>query len=130
MKKILLQDADAGILDMLKVALELENFEVHTILDEKSDFLTWIDRIRPHVVLLDYKLNGEVCREICRKIKEQHPHLPVIALSCNNNIHEMYDKQGFDDYILKPFDLDLLYKVLRKHINAAQQGYGATLIKL
>lgn len=129
MKTILLQDADAGLLDILKLALEFENFDVHTILDENSDFLALIDRVRPHVVLLDYKLNGIVCQEICRKIKEKHPHLPVIALTCNNNIHEVYDKQGFDDYILKPFDLDLLYQVLRKHISTLQHGYGS-LVKL
>jgi len=40
----------------------------------------------------------------------------VIALSCNNNINEEYSKHGFADYIKKPFDLDLLYKILRKHI--------------
>lgn len=57
---------------------------------------------------------------MCNQIKAKYPHLPVIALSCNNNIHEVYSKFGFDDYISKPFDLDLLYRVLRKHISAQE----------
>ncbi len=124
MKTALLFEPDAGLYDVLKLALELDHFQVHTILDEGSDFLESINVLRPHVVLLDYKLSGEVSREICRKIKLKYPHLPVIALSCNNNIHEIYDKHGFDDYIPKPFDLDLLYRILRKHISTTQDGYG------
>lgn len=114
----------ANLLEVLKVALEMDNFQVHKITDEASDFLELINRLRPHVVLLDYKLSGEACKLICRKIKDKYPHLPVIALSCNNNIHEIYAKNGFDDYISKPFDLDLLYTVLRKHVTLKQEGYG------
>jgi DNA-binding response OmpR family regulator len=117
MEKILVQDSDAMLLDTLKVALEMENFNVHTVLEYEEDFLDLIHKFRPHVVLLDYKFDGRICREICDKIKEKYPHLPVIAMSCNINIHEDYSKSCFDDYISKPFDLDLLYRILRKHIH-------------
>jgi hypothetical protein len=40
----------------------------------------------------------------------------VIALSCNYNIDKLYGENGFDDYIRKSFDLDLLYSILRKYI--------------
>jgi DNA-binding NtrC family response regulator len=66
--------------------------------------------------MLDYRLDGKVCIEICQQIKASYPHLPVIAMSCNNNINNVYDQYGFDDYIPKPFDLDMLYRTLRKHI--------------
>jgi hypothetical protein len=38
------------------------------------------------------------------------------TVSCNGNIHEEYNKAGFDAYIKKPFDFDLLYHIVRKHI--------------
>ena len=117
MEKILVQDSDCELLDTIRMALEMEHFQVHTILDFDVDFLSIIDEFRPHVVMLDYKFNGDQAKEICEKIKERYPYLPVIALSCNNNIHEDYNKNGFDDYITKPFDLDLLYRILRKHIS-------------
>lgn len=120
MEKILVQESDTDLLNTIKTALEFDNFEVHTVLDIDSDFLELIHQFRPHVVLLDYKLKGEACMEICSRIKEKYPHLPVIALSCNNNIHTEYDRRGFDDYIPKPFDLDLLYSILRKHILKAE----------
>lgn len=124
MKTVLLYETDVTLLDILKTALEIDNFKVYTITDEAFNFLEIINRLKPHVVLLDYKLSGDASKLICRKIKDKYPHLPVIALSCNNNIHEVYAKNGFDDYISKPFDLDLLYKVLRKHVTLKQGGYG------
>jgi len=72
--------------------------------------------------MLDYRLDGESCKLICYQIKSRYPHLPIIALSCNYNIDRLYGKGGFDDYIRKPFDLDLLYQVLRKHIPAQKKN--------
>jgi len=116
MGTIIIQDTDPGILDILTIALQMENFQVYSVLDFNSNFLDLIDELRPHVVMLDYKLDGKACIDICHKIKAKYAHLPVIALSCNNNINDEYSKYGFDDYIPKPFDLDNLYAILRKHI--------------
>ncbi|UKT63018.1 response regulator [Pedobacter mucosus] len=113
---IIVQETDEAILDVLKIALEMENFEFVSILNYDQDFLDLIDQKRPHVVVLDYLLDGESSIQMCERIHEVYPHLPVIALSCNNNINEVYSKYGFDDYIKKPFDLDHLYAVLRKYI--------------
>lgn len=113
---IIVQEKDEAILDVLKMAMELEGFEVTTVQNYDLDFLKLIEKARPHLVILDYLLDGRESIQICKHIHENYPHLPVIALSCNSNIHEEYSKQGFDDYIPKPFDLDLLFSVIRKYI--------------
>jgi DNA-binding response OmpR family regulator len=113
---IIVQETDASVLDILTYALEGEGFNVFPLLDCGEDFLELIEEVRPHVIMLDYKLNGKRSIEICHLIKARFPHLPVLALSCNNNINDVFDRFGFDGYIKKPFDLDLLYKVLRTHI--------------
>ncbi|MGF7040333.1 response regulator [Mucilaginibacter lappiensis] len=116
METIIIQDTEKDILDILTTALELENFKVFTVMDDETNLLGMIAKFRPHVVILDYRLEGTDCIRICREIKARHAHLPVVAMSCNSNINEVYDREGFDDYIEKPFDLDHLYEVLRKHI--------------
>jgi DNA-binding response OmpR family regulator len=116
METIIIQDTDRDILDILKIAREEEHFSVYAVLELESNFLEMIEELRPHVIMLDYRLDGESCIEICQQIKAQYPHLPVIAMSCNNNINDVYDQHGFDDYIAKPFDLDVLYGTLRKYI--------------
>ena len=113
---VIIQETDSSILDILTYALESKGFNVYPLLDCGEDFMDLVEKARPHVVVLDYRLDGKRCIEICHLIKAKYPHLPVLALSCNSNIHEEYDKHGFDDYIPKPFDLDNLYAVLRKHI--------------
>lgn len=116
METVIVQDTNKDILEILTTALELEHFKVFTVLDQDCDLLNMISRLRPHVVMLDYRLEGKDCIRICHEIKVHYPHLPVVAMSCNSNINEVYDKHGFDDYIPKPFDLEHLYEVLRKHI--------------
>jgi DNA-binding NtrC family response regulator len=117
METVLIQDRDKDILEILTTALELENFNVYTVMEQQDDLLNMIDNLRPHVVVLDYRMEGKDCVAICRAIKARYPHLPVVAMSCNSNIHEVYDRHGFDDYIPKPFDLEQLYQILRKHIH-------------
>lgn len=116
METVIIQDTNKDILDVLTTALELEHFKVFTVMEEERNLLEMIARLRPHVVVLDYRLEGKDCIRICREIKARYPHLPVVAMSCNSNINEVYDRHGFDDYIEKPFDLEHLYQVLRRHI--------------
>lgn len=114
--EIIIQETDQDILDILKYALETEGYQVYGLMDSHADFLGLIEEHRPHVVMLDYRLDGKVCLTILEKIKAKYPHLPVIAMSCNLHIHDEYTAAGFDDYIPKPFDLDHLYLTLRKYI--------------
>lgn len=116
MGKIVIQETDQDILEVLYAALELEGFEVYALPDIDAGYLEIIERARPHVVALDFRMSGEDCRQCCREIKAAYPHLPVVAMSCNSNINEVYNRYGFDDYIPKPFDLAQLYEVLRKYI--------------
>lgn len=113
---IVIQETDPDVMAALTIALEIEDFIVFPLGNCESDYIGFIDHLRPHLVMLDYKLAGNICMEMCRNIKEKFPHLPVVAMSCNSNIHEYYDKAGFDGYIKKPFDLDLLYSIVHKYV--------------
>jgi DNA-binding NtrC family response regulator len=114
---IIVQDTDRGVLDVLTQALELENFTVYPLQDTEHNFIELIEKTRPHVVMLDYRISGKKSMEILQTIKLSYPNLPVIAMSCNHNINTEALVAGFDGYIEKPFDFDLLYKILRHHIH-------------
>ena len=117
METIIVQETDKAVLEVLTLALEMENFQVYPLQDCEANFIELIDKIRPHVVMLDFRIEGKKCLEILKKIKANYPALPVIAMSCNNNINTVALASGFDGYLEKPFDFDLLYRVLRKHIS-------------
>ncbi|UOE47935.1 response regulator [Mucilaginibacter sp. SMC90] len=117
METIVIQETDPDVLEILYAALEMEGFRVYALPEADPDYLDIIEKARPHVVILDYRLNGEVCKQLCSQIKARYPYLPVVAMSCNSNIHEVYDRYGFNDYLSKPFDLEHLYRVLRKYVS-------------
>ena len=114
---IIVQDTDRSILDVLMLALEMENFDVYPLQDTEHNFIELIEKARPHVVMLDYRINGKKAMEILHTIKASYPNIPVIAMSCNHNINTEAFAAGFDGYIEKPFDFDLLYRILRSHIH-------------
>src|ERR1700744_6328632 len=116
MARIIVQDTDQDILDIICIALELEGFTLLTVLGYDTDFIGLIEHFKPHVVTLDYGLAEEECIQICKSIKSAYPKLPVIVLSCNAKVAEIYQKVGFDDYIPKPFDLEQLFYTLRKYV--------------
>jgi DNA-binding response OmpR family regulator len=114
--KIIVQETDSDVLDIITYALGEGGFKVYPLLTCEEDFLDIIQVTKPHVVMLDFKLKGEEAMRVLKEIKAKYPYLPVIASSCNSNINDEYDKAGFDDYIPKPFDLEFLYETLRKHV--------------
>ncbi|MFP3675089.1 hypothetical protein SB724_19945, partial [Bacillus sp. SIMBA_031] len=60
MHTIIIQETDPGVLDVLTEALTIEGFDVLPILNVEEDFLQLIDLHRPHVVVLDYRLDGSM----------------------------------------------------------------------
>lgn len=62
------------------------------------------------LVLLDLMLPGLDGLTVSREIKRRHPDLPVIMLTARDERETMLEgfQAGADDYVTKPFDLDVL----------------------
>lgn len=112
----MIQEAGQATLDVVTAALEMEGYRVCSLTDNKENALELIRRNRPKLILLDCWLSNYSGRQIGQWIKAHFPALPVVAFSCDNEIEESYRQFGFDDYIKKPFDLDLLYRVVRRQV--------------
>lgn len=117
MKKVIIQDTDPDLLETLTIVLKEANFEVLPI-PQYKDVVSQIDTFSPNLILLDFKLSGQECSKLCQRIKLKFPAIPVIALSCNINIHNEYAKSGFDNFIEKPFDLNHMIKIIHEYITA------------
>jgi len=108
MYRIYIVEDDRSIAEGISVALTGWGFECHAA-RRLSDILTEFQEIQPHLVLLDIMLpfyNGyHWCSEI-RKISKV-PIIFISSASDNMNI-VMAVNMGGDDFIAKPFDLDIL----------------------
>jgi DNA-binding response OmpR family regulator len=116
METILVQETDKDTLEVLTVALQMKGYRVCSLSDHHSNVLDMIRRHRPKLVLLDCWLGHHSGRQISHWIKAHFPKLPVIAFSCDNQIDREYHQLGFDGYLKKPFDLDVLYNAIKKYV--------------
>ena len=104
--KILIVDDEQAIRDMLRMTLELANFECIEA-ENTADALAQVHDDRPDLILLDWMLPGGSGIEFLHKLKKQSgsSDIPVIMLTAktseDNKIQGL--DVGADDYITKPF---------------------------
>lgn len=118
-KKIMVCDDDQGILDVLQMLLETEDFTVCTEIESPN----LIDKIRnqnPDLLLLDLWmpiLSGDQILKTIRQT-EEIKHLPVVVLSASVDGSDIASDAGADAFVAKPFDMDdLIMKIRRLLIN-------------
>lgn len=118
--KILAVDDDSDIVEVIKIILEDEGYEVST-LTSGVDVLNVIASTRPDLILLDVMLGGMDGRDICRQIKANKlfMNIPVIMISASHNLENLLMQPGSpNDFISKPFDIDNLVKTIKAQLAA------------
>ena len=116
-KKLLVVDDEEDILEFLKVILEDEGYTVVTT--DKDDYLKKLqDDTLPDLILLDLLLSGKDGREIVKYLKtnEKTNHIPVIMFSAHPRARETTKQAGADDFVAKPFEIDLLLKKVAQYL--------------
>jgi DNA-binding response OmpR family regulator len=127
-RTILLVDDDALMRRSLAFHLEQAGYRVHTAASSE-DALAWVRRTPPALVLLDINLPGMDGLDALRELKTQH-NLPVIFLTARRReLDEVVGLElGADDYITKPFDVDVVLAhikaVLRRASEISQPAKG------
>jgi DNA-binding response OmpR family regulator len=121
-KKIVLVDDDALMRRSLAFHLEQAGYQVHTAASAEEG-LAIIRRTLPDLVMLDIGLPGMDGLDALRAIKSLG-EMPVIFLTARRReLDEVIGLElGADDYITKPFDVD----VLLAHIKAVLRRSVAT----
>ena len=118
-KKILIVDDEQDILDMIKLKLEAEGFDVVEA-SNGIDGLAAVQKEKPDLVLLDImmpELNGyQVCREL--KSNEKLKNIPVVMLTAKAQESDKFWglETGADDYVTKPFEFSSLIQTIKKHL--------------
>jgi CheY-like chemotaxis protein len=119
-KKIMVIDDNPDILEIVSYLLADEGYQVAT-LNSGETVIQEIQGFRPDLVLMDVMLAGMDGRVICSNIKqmEQTKSLPVILISASHDLEASLDQQGApNDFIAKPFDIDVLLKKVELQLAA------------
>ena len=66
---------------------------------------------RVDLLILDWNMPDGAGDELCGWARERWPDLPIILLTVRNSTQEVVAgfRNGADDYVTKPFELDVLY---------------------
>ena len=106
--KILIVEDDNNIADLLRLYLEKENYEV-CIASDGGKGVEQFRRFQPDLVLLDLMLPVLDGWGVCRTIRAE-ASTPIIMLTAKGELDDKISglKQGADDYITKPFEMQEL----------------------
>ena len=114
MKKILLIEDEANVVNLLKRGLEEEGYVISVAMDGISGY----EMAGNHtfdLMIIDIMLPGMNGIDICRKLRQQKVATPILmltALGSTENIVSGLDS-GADDYLVKPFNFAELLARMR-----------------
>lgn len=112
-KKILVIEDDADIRNLVELHLRDTGYEV-SVEETGNDGLTSALTGSMDLVLLDLMLPGVDGLEICRRLREEKPHVPILMLTARSTELDrvLGLELGADDYLTKPFSVrELLARI-------------------
>lgn len=125
MYTILIVEDDERIADKLRSAISKYDFNVR-ITEDFSRVMDIFAETKPDLVLLDVNLPKFDGFYWCRQIRTQS-HCPIIFISARDSGMDqiMALENGADDYITKPFDMELVLAKIRSHLRRAVGAYAS-----
>lgn len=119
MKKVLVVDDDASILDAVSLVLEEGGYDVRAIV-KGNETVKEASRYRPDVVLLDVLMSGTDGREICKAMKKDTTlkDTPVVMMSAHPTAKHSVVSSGADAFLPKPFDMKSLLDMVSAYTNS------------
>ncbi|MBL9059717.1 MAG: response regulator, partial [Mangrovicoccus sp.] len=123
MSDILIVDDERDIRELISDILEDEGFTTR-LAGTSEECVAALEEGLPKLMILDIwlkdsKLDGI---DILKKVKREHPEIPVVIISGHGNIEIAVAaiKQGAYDFIEKPFNIDQLLGVIRRGMETSR----------
>lgn len=123
--KILVVDDEKSIINLIRMNLELEGYEVVTS-ESGMDAIRSFTEEKPELVILDIMLPDISGYKVIRKLHELDPAAAVIMLTAKGEVNDkLFGLQlGADDYMTKPFngeELLLRIKAISKRLYPVEE---------
>jgi len=123
MQRILAIEDDSAVQRVLKRLFESEGYSVDLAKDGTSG-LELLRKMMPSALLLDLRLPDISGQELCRKITQVAPSLPIIVLTAKSNLVDkvLLLELGACDYVTKPFSPRELLARVRAAVRRSTQA--------
>lgn len=128
MMELYYAEDDPDIAESVKEYLERRGIRV-SIYDRVAKLREALENQLPAIVLLDWNMPDGRGR-LCGWIRERWSDLPVIFLTVRGDSDDIVAglEQGGDDYVVKPFELEVLYSRIQALLRRTGSGCGTNSI--
>lgn len=128
MTKIYYIEDDEAIAEIVKEYLEKKGYSVsvlRTLEDGKKGFMRQV----PALALIDWNLPDGAGDALLRWVRSRWKEVPVIFLTVRNDTCDIVSgfEDGADDYVVKPFELEVLYSRIRALLRRTKETAGRYL---
>jgi len=117
MKKILVIDDDFSIQEMLENVLSELGYQID-LASDGSEALRRLSEGKPDLIIMDIRLPDIDGISLCRQIHQlkDTSKIPILMLTAFSDVTTYHDAKLFGavDYIIKPFELNLLKEKIEK----------------
>jgi two-component system, OmpR family, response regulator len=127
--RILVVEDEHKIARSIKKGLELESYAVDIAFTGNNGYdLAGSEEY--DLIILDVMLPGMDGLEICRKLREEGIHTPILMLTAKGQIADRVEglNAGADDYLPKPFAFEELMARVKALSRRPRQTIGETLL--
>lgn len=133
MTSILIADDDKEIVDLVKLYLQNEGYQIYQAYNGKEAWEIVQDEM-PSLVILDVMMPEMDGLEVCKKMRNENILTPILMLSAKaeDNDKIMGLLTGADDYMVKPFnplELSVRVKVILRRIQNIQANSSVDTAK-
>lgn len=106
--KILVVEDDTELQEALVDTLELNGFDVVSVGSAEEALVALDDEIA--MVFTDIRMDGMNGYDLMKRIRAIKPYLPIVLMTAYGTVEQAVEamKSGAVDYILKPFEADVL----------------------
>ncbi len=116
-EKILIIEDEKDLVKGLKLNFSDEGYEVDFALNGDEGFQKAMNE-NPDIIILDLMLPGKNGLDICKELRQNNIHTPIIMLTAKSEeIEKVVGLEiGADDYMAKPFSIRELLARIKAHL--------------
>ena len=125
---VLVIDDEDSIVDLIKLGLKYEGFEVVAANDGEEGIAS-AQRTNPIFIILDWMLPDMDGLEVCRRLRSNPTtrDIPILLLTAKDEVGSRVEglNTGADDYLTKPFSFEELVARIRAILRRLNHGATA-----
>lgn len=116
-ENILLVEDEVRLAQFLEMDLSSEGYTV-SMANDGITGLMLARKSTPDLVILDWMLPDLSGVEVCRRLRATGSKIPIILLTAKDNISSRVTglDAGADDYVIKPFNFEVLLAIIRARL--------------